>query len=166
LLAGGVIVVRLDGSAGHGAGADEDELRPELQERPGDVLALGVFLDEIKDGDVAVGVLDDAGEILQLQEAVVAVVVLEGLELELGAILGLEMELAGGVGGEVLEELGLVIIIDGRMAERAFAIGPALGVHLEDAEIDAELDFLDAVLARKFPDNHLAGLVIPLLEEV
>ena len=52
------------------------------------------------------------------------------------------------------------------MAHRAFAVRPALGVHLQDAEIDTQLDFLDAILSYEFPDHHLPGTILPLIEQV
>src|SRR5438309_1842295 len=46
------------------------------------------------------------------------------------------------------------------------AIWTALGVHLKQAEIDAQLDFFGTILAGEFSNHHLAWLIIPVLEEV
>lgn len=52
------------------------------------------------------------------------------------------------------------------MAKGLLAIGAAEGVHLEEAQIDAELDFFLPVFALKFPNDNLPGLVIPRLEQM
>src|SRR5215472_13120040 len=51
------------------------------------------------------------------------------------------------------------------MPVRPFSIGPAFGVHLEHAEINAQLNLLLAVSTFEFPNNNLAGLIRPLFEE-
>jgi hypothetical protein len=52
------------------------------------------------------------------------------------------------------------------MAERAFAVRTALSVHLEQAQVHAQLDFIHSFLAGESPHHHLPGLVIPLIEQV
>ena len=68
--------------------------------------------------------------------------------------------------GEVLVELVDVEVEERRKARGPFAVGPPLGVHLQDAQVHPELDFFHAVLADKFPHHHLARLVIPLVQQV
>ena len=52
------------------------------------------------------------------------------------------------------------------MAERPFAIRPPLRVHLEQAEIQPELDLLATVLRFEPAGDHLAWLVLPLVQEM
>jgi hypothetical protein len=52
------------------------------------------------------------------------------------------------------------------MAKGPLAIRPALDEHLEQAQIDAELDFLAPVLGFEPAHNHLPRLVIPLVQEM
>jgi hypothetical protein len=49
--------------------------------------------------------------------------------------------------------------------EGAFAVRPAFGVHLQQAQVHAQLYFLQSVFAPKFSDHHLARLVIPLVQQ-
>src|SRR6185437_11365265 len=102
-----------------------------------------------------------------LEEADIAVMILQGLKLELRAILGGEPEaiVAAFIGRQMLVQPGLVVIEERIMAEGTLAIGPAFGVHLQQAEIDTQLDFFLAVLALEFPDNNLSGFVRPVLEQ-
>ena len=75
-----------------GAGVDHEELRLKLAQRPGQFLRFGVFADEVKHRQVAFGVPGHAGIVRQLQQADVTMVILQRLQLELGAILRLELE--------------------------------------------------------------------------
>src|SRR5258706_13502602 len=52
------------------------------------------------------------------------------------------------------------------MAKRTFAVRPSFGVHLEQTEIDAELDFFSPVLRFKSAHHHLARLVFPLRQQM
>src|SRR6185503_3755146 len=51
------------------------------------------------------------------------------------------------------------------MSQWALAIGPTVSVHLQQAEIDAQLDFVHAVFAGEPPHHDLAGLIIPVFEQ-
>ena len=66
--------------------------------------------------------------------------ILQGFELEPGAIFRLELEtlVAAVVGRDVLVEPRAVVLEEGGMAEGPLAIRPALGVHLQQAQIHAE----------------------------
>ena len=79
-------------------------------------------------------------------------VILERFELQLGAILRLELKpgIAAFICREVLVELGLEIVVNGGVAQRMFAVGTALGVHLQQPKINAQLDFLHASLPVNF----------------
>lgn len=83
------IVIGFERLRGPGAGEDHQELGPELLEGPGQDLVLGVFADEVKDGQVAFGIAYHGGVIFEVEQADVAMMVLQGFELELGAIFGL-----------------------------------------------------------------------------
>src|SRR6185312_14056227 len=49
--------------------------------------------------------------------------------------------------------------------KRPLAVRPALGVHLQQPEIDPQLDFLFPILPFEFPDDDLARLVRPMFED-
>ena len=86
LLNGHRVVIDLQRLRRPGAGEHHQELRSKLLQRPGQFLALGVLADKVEDRQVAFGVADHRGVILQLQQADVAMMILEGFELEPGAI--------------------------------------------------------------------------------
>jgi hypothetical protein len=94
--------------------------------------------------------------------------ILERFDLQARAILRLEHEalVAAVVALTMLLELCQIELEQGRVSEGPFAIGAPLGVHLKQTEIHAELDFFLSILADKFPHDDLAGLVIPLVQEV
>ena len=95
-------------------------------------------------------------------------VILQGFELEPGAIFRLQLEplVAAVVGRDVLVQPRAVILKQGRMAVGPLAVRPALRVHLQQAQIDAKLDFLAPVLGFEPAHNHLARLVVPLVQEM
>jgi hypothetical protein len=160
------IVIRLQCLGGSGAGKHHQELRPKLLQRPGQFLTLGMFADEVKYRQVAFGIPYHPVVILKVQQADVAMMVLQGFELELRAIFGLELEsfVAAIVGRDVLVEPCAVVIKEASMAEGPFAIRATLRVHLEQAQIQPKLDLLAPVLRLEPAGDHLAGLVLPLLQ--
>src|SRR6185437_16362738 len=109
--------------------AHHQQLRTELLEGPREFVRLGVFVDKREHGQVALGVTDDSGVILQLKQTDVAVVILNGLLLQLRAVVGFEREafVAGAVNPPVLFEFRLVMLEEGFMAEGPLAVGPAAG---------------------------------------
>src|SRR5207253_5209434 len=135
--------------------------RLKLLKRPREILGAGMFADEIKYFQIALGIADHGREIAQFQQANVAVMILQRFDLELGAILRRELKflIAAGMSGDVLAEFGLKIFEQRSVAERTFAIGPAFGVHLEDAEINPKLDFFHAIVAREFAHGNFSGLI-------
>ena len=52
------------------------------------------------------------------------------------------------------------------MAGRPLAIGPALRIHLQQAQIHAKLDLLAPVLGFEPAHDNLTRLVIPLVQEI
>src|SRR5581483_2315947 len=154
----GAVILGFERLGGMRARVDHQKLRTKLLQRPGKLLVLGVFLHEVEDGEVALGVADDGGVVLQLQLAIVPVVILKSLKLKFDAIRGREFEtgVVASIGGEMLVELGLIMFVKGGVAERTLAVGPALGIHLKDAEIDSQLNLFGAVLADELADGRLA----------
>lgn len=69
------------------------------------------------------------------------------------------------MGGKMFVQLGLIIIEERIVAVGPLSVRPALGIHLENTEIDAKLNFIPAVSALEFSNNDLARLVGPLFEE-
>jgi hypothetical protein len=51
------------------------------------------------------------------------------------------------------------------MPKRLLAIGPAFRIHLQEAEINTQLNLLSAILGLEPPDDHLARLVFPILQQ-
>lgn len=103
--------------------------------------------------------------VAELEEADVAVVVLDGLLLQAAAFLGPEDEIGvAPIGGRrSLLHAPPVDMIPGLMTQGLATVGTPEGVHLEDAEVDPELDLL-AVLALETARDDLAGLVLPVLQ--
>ena len=64
-----------------------------------------MLADKVEHVEVALGVPDDGAVVFQLQQADVPMMVLQGLELQLGTILPVELEpfIAATVRGDVLE---------------------------------------------------------------
>jgi hypothetical protein len=93
---------------------------------------------------------------------------LDALLLELSAILGLEGEsiLAAIAGLPVFGEGGEIMLEQRLVAERAFAVGPAFRRHLEQTQIDTELDFLRVILPFESANRHFSRAVIPLVEKL
>src|SRR5262249_28249815 len=70
-----------------GSGKNHQELGLKLPERPGQLLRFGVLGYELKDRQIPFGVADNRWIILQLQQANIAMMILNGFHLELCAIL-------------------------------------------------------------------------------
>ena len=104
-----------------------------MLEGPGHFLVLGVLGDKVKDRQVAPSIPDHRGVIPQLQEADIAMMILERFELEPGAVLHVELEplVAAVVRRHVLLQPRPVVFENRCMAERPLAVRTPLGVHLE-----------------------------------
>ena len=146
---------------GFRARVHHEHVGAELLEAPDQLIAIGVRGDEFEEVEVPLRVADDGGEIVDLKKAEVAVVILDAFLLQLAALLG--GELVGvaprfGAGGAAL------MILQERLAiVRTLAIGTAGHFHLEEAEIDPELQFLAAVEAENLAHFDGAGFVVPVL---
>ena len=145
----------------------QQELRAELLQRPGQFVGLGKLVHEVEHLQVPLRVAHDRIVVTKLVEADVAVVILDGLLLEPRAVFAAQDELlvAAVVFGTVLFQLADEMVEKGFVAKRAFAVRPALRVHLKHAQVEAELDFLDSVLRFEPSDEHLAGLVFPRVQQ-
>ena len=149
-------------------GQHHQELRAKLLQRPGQFLALRVLGDKVKYGQVAFRIPDHAGIILQLEQADVAVMILQGFELKPGAILPPQFEafVAAVVRRNVFVEPRPIVFEQGSMAERPLAIGPPLHIHLQQAQIQPKLNPLTPVLRFEPARNHLTRLILPLVQEM
>jgi len=95
-------------------------------------------------------------------------VVLQCLELQLGAIFGFELEsfIAAIVGSDMFVESRLVIFKKRGVTERPFAIRSPFYIHLQKAQVHAELDLFFSVLALELSDDNVTRLVIPLRQKM
>jgi hypothetical protein len=82
-------------------------------------------LDEIQHGEVALGIADNGRVFLQLQEAVEAIVVLEGFELQFAAFLGGEPEagFVAAIARQMLVKFGAEKLVKGGVTQGTLAIG-------------------------------------------
>ncbi len=124
--------------------------------------------DEIENGQVAFRVPDDRRIILQLQQADIAMVELDGFHLQLRTILGFELKalITAFMGRDVFVETGLVVLEERRMAEGPLAVRTTLSIHLQQTEIHPKLELFLAIFGFESADDHLSGLIIPLVQEV
>ncbi len=133
-----------------------------MLERPGKFVALGVSVHKIEELEIALGVADDAVEIVNLKKAEIAVVILDAFLLELGALFGSErVTLVPG-----LRACGPKLMIsEKRFATvRVQAVGPAGQFHLQHSQIDPELQFLPAIQSKDLAHFDGAVLVRPILQ--
>jgi len=151
---------------GAGSGVHHDDVGAVLLEDEAVVFFGGVVGADVEDAELAGGVADDAGVVAEDEEAEVAVVVHDGFFAEVLALVGGEGEAIGAagfffvVGDEFFE-----IVEEGFAAVGALAVGAAGELHLEEAEVEAHLEFFAAVEAGDFADVDGAGFVVPALEE-
>jgi hypothetical protein len=52
------------------------------------------------------------------------------------------------------------------MSKRLFPVRPAMRIHLQQAEVHSQLYFFLAIFADELPHHHLAGLIVPLVQEM
>jgi hypothetical protein len=106
-----------------------------------------VFLNEIKHRQVALGVANDTRVVFQLQQTNVTVVILQSLELKLGAFLRLKRKpfVTSFVGCHMFIQPRLVKFQQGGIAERSLAVGTAFGIHLKKRRRELKQFDLDAL---------------------
>lgn len=138
----GFIDAAVGGEAfGLGAGVHHVDVGFELDEFPDEVLGFGVFFDEIEDFEAVAGIADDAFVVLEDHEAEVAVVELDAFLLEFGAGIAVE----AGADAAVGDHFAPVEVEGGVVFVGAGAVGASVEFHLEDAEVEAELEFAGSV---------------------
>lgn len=162
-----VVTVAFQGSGAFGPNAHHQALGTKLLQGPGQIFRPGIFLDEIENLEIAFGVLDGGVEFLKLEKANVAVMILDEFLLQTGAIFRSQSKflVVAGMLAFELVKLVQVILVKRFAAKGAFAIRPAFGIHLQETEIDAQLDFFLAILAHEFSDDNLPWLIIPLIQQ-
>lgn len=125
------------------------------------------MIHEAKDLQVADTIALDGGVVLELEEANVPVMVLDGFLLKSSTLLRSQGEiwiLTVSTGRCLLG--AFAIEVEPRLvAHGLLAVGTAFHVHLEDSQINPQLDLL-AVLALKSARHHLTRLVVPVLQHL
>jgi hypothetical protein len=134
-----------------------------LLEAPNHFFAVGVLGDEGEQVEVPLSIADDAGEIVDLKQAEVAVIILDAFLLEIvallrGKLVGLAPRFDPLRPALMINEKRLAVV-------GALAIRAAGDLHLEHAEIDPELEFFPAIEADDLPDFDGAWLMRPIPEE-
>jgi hypothetical protein len=138
-------------------------VRPELLQAPGKLFAIGVRENEVEKIEVALGVAYDAGEIVDLKQTEITVIILNAFLLELGALLWRQLVIfrlflcAHGAALMISEERLAIV--------RPLSIGPAGHFHLQHAEIDPQLQFLPAIEPDDLAHLDRAVLVRPVLQD-
>ena len=133
-----------------------------LLEAPDQFLALAVFVDEIEQVEIALRVANHALEFVDLKKTQIAVVILNAFLLQFAALLGGELIIFAALSGTrgaalMIDEKGLAVV-------RTLAIGPAFHLHLQQAEVDPELQFFAAIQSEDFADLDRAGFVRPIFQ--
>src|ERR1017187_8655659 len=145
---------------GGGDGVDAEDVRAPLFEVVLVFLAVGVAGDEVEEEEIAVGVAEGAGPVVELEEVEVAIVVEDAFVEEFDAIIGgkLEVGVAGVFGAfDMVVERGLGAV-------RALAIGAAVDLVLFDAEGEADLHDL-AAIGEGDDADAVVGVVRPRCEK-
>ena len=157
----------LGGSLAAGGGWHLRQLGGELNPAPRQFVGFGEPVHEPEDLEIPSAIALHGLVILELEKTDVPVVVLDGLLLETPALLGPECEL-GILAVDPHRRLFGALPVEmkpGLVPHGFLAVGPTFHVHLEDSEIDAQLDLL-AILALKTARHHLTGFVIPVLQHL
>src|SRR5262249_49136375 len=112
-------------------------VRTELLQAPGKFFPIRVLGDKTKKIEIALGIADHTGEIINLKQAQITMVILDTLLLELGALFGSQLvrfAFRFGAAGS-----SLMIFQERLSVVRPLAIGTAGDFHLQQAKIDPEL---------------------------
>ena len=135
---------------------------PELLKIPHDFLALRMFIDKAKEIQIALGIADDTSVVAQLKQTDIAVIILNSLLLQLRAFLGRQLIIIAGS----FRQLGAILVITKQRVAtvRAQAVGAARHLHLQHAEVDAQLQLVAAIEAAHFPDLNHARFVRPVFQ--
>jgi len=161
-----VVALGFEVDLGAGSCAHHEDVGAVLFEHEAVLFVVGVFAAEVDDAEVAFGVADDGGVFFEDEEGEVAVVVHDGLFAEGLALVRGEVEAEfGAVFFFVVVEEGFEVFEEGFVAVGADAVGSAGHFHLEDAEVEAHLEFGVAIEAGDFADVDGAGFVVPAFED-
>ena len=104
---------------------------------PDELLALRMFIDKGKKIEIALGIANHPGIIVQLKEANVAVIILNALLLQLRAFLSGQLVF---IARSFCQSGAVLMIAQQRFATvRTHTIGAAGQLHLQHSQIDAHL---------------------------
>ena len=117
-----------------GARVHHEHVGPELLQAPGHFLAIGVLGHEREKIEVALRVAHHAGEIVELKQAQVTMIILDPFLLHLGALFRGQLVILALFSRARGAQL---MINEERFATvRPVSIGPAGHLHLQNAEVD------------------------------
>ena len=122
-----------------------------------------MIIDKGKKIEIPLRIADHSLEVVDLKQAQITVIILHAFLLQFAALLRREIvfiaSLFGASGAAlVISQKRLAIV-------RPLPVGTAFHLHLEQAEIDPELQFFAAIEARNFAHFDRAVFVRPIVEE-
>ena len=130
-----------DGDFCFGASTGHEYAGAELFEEEAIGFVGAVVSAEVADGEVVIGIHDDAGVIFEGKEGDIAMVELDGFFAEVATFIGGKDKTGGGVGfPEIFFSLREVKIEEGGGILGGLAIGSVGQFHLEEAKIEADLE--------------------------
>ena len=121
-----------------------------------------VYFEDINEGEeieVALRITNHTLEFVDLKQAQIAVVILDSLLLQFAALLGREFIIFAPFCGA--DGTALMINQAGFAVMGALPVGPAFHLHLQETEVDPELQLFTAIQPGNFPDFDRAGFVRP-----
>src|SRR5262249_36344379 len=144
-------------------GVHHQNVGAKLLETPNQIFAIAMLIDEGEQIEIALGIANHSFKLVDLKETEIAVVILNAFLLEFVALLGSEPVLLAALGGAqcatlMIHQVGLAIV-------GALPIWTAFELHLEQAQVNPELQFFPAIQTLHFTDLDRAGFVRPTLEK-
>jgi hypothetical protein len=129
---------------------------------PGKIVAIRVVVDKSKKVKIPLRITHHAFEIINLKQAQVPVIILNSFLLELHTLLGSKLVSLTLLFGPVR---AFPMVFQERFAiVRTPTIGSTGDFHLQDAEIDAQLQFFATIEPGDFAHLDCAALVGPILQ--
>ena len=134
-----------------------------MLQAPGKLFPIGVCENEVEKIEVALGIAHDTGEIVDLKQTEITVIILNTFLLELGALLWRQLVVfrlfvrAHGA-ALMISEQRLAIVWP-------LSVWPAGHFHLQHAEIDPQLQFLPTIEPDDLAHLYRAVLVRPILQD-
>ncbi len=140
-----------------------ENVGPELLETPDQLVTVGMLGDEGEEVEIALCIPNHARKVAYLKKTEVAVIILDALLLQFVALLGRQFVVIPAR----FRPLGAALMInEQRLAVvRPLSVRPAGHLHLENPEVDPELQFFVAVEADDFPHFDRTGFMGPIFEE-